>query len=104
MTAGEKLVRDKIPEMERRKGNAGLFRTATPEEGIVLLRKKIVEECQELLAAHPDDVPGEVADVIEAALAYAEACGYTQAWCDVVRQRKLDERGGFRQRQVMRLG
>jgi predicted house-cleaning noncanonical NTP pyrophosphatase (MazG superfamily) len=99
----EKLVRDRIPEIARRRGDADLFRRAAPGQMGLLLRKKIVEECQELLAALPEDVPGEVADVIEVVMAYAQELGYTPARIEEVRRRKLEERGGFRQCQVMRL-
>jgi predicted house-cleaning noncanonical NTP pyrophosphatase (MazG superfamily) len=99
----EKLVRDRIPEIARRRGDRDLFRRAEPHEMAVFLRKKLVEECQALLAADPEDIPDEVADVIEVALAYAEAAGFTSLQCDLTRRKKLEERGGFRQRQVMRL-
>ena len=99
----EKLVRDRIPEIARRRGDPDLFRTATPGQMGLLLRKKIVEECEELLSALPEDVPGEVADVIETVLAYAQELGYPPSRIENVRQLRLETHGGFRKCQVMRL-
>ncbi len=95
-------MRDLIPVLDRREGSAKRFRTADPLEMRNLLREKVAEECGELLEATTDEIPGEVADVIETVLAYAEACGYSEIWCDAVRRLKLDEHGGFGRRQVMR--
>ena len=44
---GEKLVRDKIPEIIREKGDSPKIRTASGEELDAFLRAKLVEEATE---------------------------------------------------------
>lgn len=101
MAVTEKLVRDRIPELDRRRGGAARFRTADEEEMGVLLARKVAEEQQELLSADWEDVPGEAADLIEAVLAYVQHLGHPPDLVDHMRRFKLKERGGFGARQVL---
>lgn len=96
-----KLVRDRIPEVDRRRGGSARFRRADPDEMTFLLFRKITEEYGELAGASVEDIPHEAADLIEAVLAYAEHLGHSAALVDHVRRLKLKELGGFGQRQVL---
>jgi predicted house-cleaning noncanonical NTP pyrophosphatase (MazG superfamily) len=83
-----RIVRDRIPE---RLGHP--LRRATPEERVALLKKKLVEEAHELLAAEDDAaVAGELADAVEVILQLAAALRVDLA---VARLEKGRERGGY---------
>ncbi len=96
----ERLVRDRVPEMDRRGGGDLVFRTASRGEMGPLLLRKVREECEELAAADREDVPGEAADVIEAVLAYALHLGHPEDLVDHLRRIKLKNHGGFGAGQV----
>ena len=53
---GEKLVRDKIPDIIRDAGETPNVRIAGPDELDVLLREKIVEEAKEFLKAFAEHI------------------------------------------------
>ncbi|MEV5573466.1 nucleoside triphosphate pyrophosphohydrolase [Spirillospora sp. NPDC052269] len=96
---GEKLVRDRIPEIIRRAGRTPDVRTATADEYAVLLRAKLREEVDEYLA---DDDPAELADVLEVLHALAAVHGMSSADLEEARAAKAGERGGFAGRIVLR--
>lgn len=100
MAVTEKLVRDRVPELDRRRNGTSRFRTAAESEMRLLLLRKILEECGELLSAAEEDVPHEAADLIETVLAYAQHMGHPPELVDHVRRLKASERGGFGQKQV----
>lgn len=100
MAVVEKLVRDHVPELDRRQGGTSRFRTAAEGEMGPLLLRKITEELGELMTAPREDAPHEAADVIEAVLAYVQNLGHPPELIDHIRRLKSTERGGFGQRQV----
>ena len=92
----EKLIRDKLPEIMRAAGLEVFDRTLDDEAFIQALRDKLGEETAELLAVETrDELLGELADVMEVALALAAAQGFTAAELEARRLAKRDERGGF---------
>ncbi|MFE5596235.1 hypothetical protein [Streptomyces sp. NPDC056549] len=90
-----KLVRDRIPEIIRKHGSEPITYVAGPEEYRDRLREKIGEEYDELLKADERDAPGEVADLVEATLAYAAHLGISAEQVEEIRAAKAAERGGF---------
>lgn len=98
----EKLVRDNIPDLDRRRESAGRFRTAQAQEMPGLLRRKLAEEVDELLTAEPGDVLEEIGDVMEVLYAIAELNGHTRKSVDFTRSRKAFHKGVFANRVVMR--
>lgn len=96
----EKLVRDRIPEIIRNNGETPEVRVASIDEMDFLLRRKIVEESNELLASGSDE---EVADVLEALYALLDIRGLALADIERLRQAKRDRRGGFSRRFVLRM-
>jgi Uncharacterized conserved protein len=88
MSAREKLVRDKIPELYAE----GTYRVARPDEYAALLRDKLVEETGEYLAARD---PEELADVLEVVRALARTHGLDLADLERLRAEKAARRGGF---------
>lgn len=99
----EKLVRDNIPDLDRRRGSSGRFRTAQTQEMPGLLRRKLAEEVDELLTADPEGLLEEVADVMEVLYAIAELHGHTRKSVDFARSRKAFHKGAFRNCTVMRV-
>jgi len=93
-----KLVRDKIPDIIRERGENVITHVTTGKEYREKLREKLLEEVHEFLR---DDNIEEVADILEVleAIVWDKA----QEWDEVlqVKTRKHKQRGGFTQRIVL---
>ena len=96
----EKLVRDRIPEIIRKRGEVPKVRVAEEHEVDYLIRCKVVEEAQELLQSSNTE---EIADILEALEALLEHRGIDWSAIDEIRTRKKDERGGFDKRFVLEM-
>src|SRR5215469_3988658 len=88
-----KLVRDKIPQIIRSKGQEPIIYTAGIEEYGSRLRDKLREEVEEYLAS--DDDREELADILEVLYALAGQAGTDQQQLEKLRAAKAEERGGF---------
>ena len=99
----EKLIRDHIPKLAADNGDHITVRTATPAEFPALLRAKLAEETAEAIAAGPDGVLGELADVLEVVRALAAVYGHGPADVERARAVKAVVRGGFGGRLVMQI-
>lgn len=97
MTAYEKLVRDKIPEILDAKGVPYESRIADDTEYRLELLKKLVEEAEELLEAGD---PGELADVLEVIDALRTLPEYQEV--AALQTQKRQDRGGFAQRLIVK--
>jgi predicted house-cleaning noncanonical NTP pyrophosphatase (MazG superfamily) len=93
-----KLVRDKIPQIIRSKGQEPVIHTADTEEYRVRLRDKLREEVEEYLAS--DNDREELADILEVLYALARQAGTDQRQLEKLRAAKAEERGGFADRIV----
>ena len=89
---GEKLVRDKIPDIIREEGKSPKVRIAKPDELDILLRKKIVEEAKEFLKSGDTEELVDIQEAIDAILKLRKA---DSALVDIQRHSKLLARGGF---------
>ncbi|MFW9844488.1 MAG: hypothetical protein ACFFEV_07920 [Candidatus Thorarchaeota archaeon] len=89
---GEKLVRDKIPDMIREAGETPKVRIAKPDELDILLRKKIVEEAKEFLLSGDTEELVDIQEAIDAILTLRKA---DSALMEIQRHSKLLARGGF---------
>lgn len=89
---GDKLVRDRIPEIIREKGESPKVRIAGPDELDVLLREKIVEEAQEFLLSGDTEELVDIQEAIDALLKLRKA---DPALIEIQRHSKLLVRGGF---------
>lgn len=87
-----KLVRDKIPEIIKSKGDSPVTHVATPEEYDEKIRTKLQEEIDEFLESNN---PEELADILEVIYALGGRLGIDKNALEQLRQRKADERGGF---------
>ncbi|GGO16772.1 phosphoribosyl-ATP pyrophosphohydrolase [Microbispora rosea subsp. aerata] len=93
-----KLVRDKIPDIIRRDGREPAVSVLDEAAYREALLAKLFEEAAELRNAPIDEVPEEIADVLEVLRALAQVHGCE--WRDIERlaDAKRAERGGFRDR------
>lgn len=97
MTSYNKLVRDNIPDLLDQKGISYEKRIAGFEEYREELIKKLLEEAKEFSEAGD---PEELADVIEVVNALKELLEYKDV--EVVRNMKLKEKGGFKERIILK--
>lgn len=100
----EKLVRDKIPDIIRRKGENPVYRRASDEEYVGYLANKVVEEAEELRRAilqTREDALAELADADEVRIKVMELFGISESDVAEARARKLSERGGFKERWIL---
>jgi len=67
-------------------------------EFILELKKKLVEESDEVVAASGDELIDELADLTEIIDTLMHACNISQEAVRAARQKKRDERGGFDKR------
>ncbi len=94
-----KLVRDKIPQIIRDKGDIPNTRVMEKDEFRRELLYKLVEESEEARKAlyYDDKLPleEELADVLEVFYAIIEEFELDEAIIEKLRQKKLESNGGF---------
>jgi predicted house-cleaning noncanonical NTP pyrophosphatase (MazG superfamily) len=93
-----KLVRDRIPEIIEREGRTPNVMRLDPEQMLPALLTKLREECDEVAAAPPQELLGELADVLEVLRALAASTGNDWDNVEKAAERKNEERGGFTER------
>lgn len=94
-----KLVRDKIPEIIEKSGKNCETEVLSDIEYLNMLDAKLEEELKEY---YQDKSIEELADLLEVIFTVAEARGYSVAELEQVRRKKADERGGFKQRILLK--
>lgn len=87
-----KLVRDKIPEIIKSKGDECTLEILSDDRYIEMLDKKLNEELAEYQA---DKTLEELADLLEVIYAVVKARGYSVEQLEKVRKEKADKRGSF---------
>ncbi|WP_409300321.1 phosphoribosyl-ATP pyrophosphohydrolase [Peribacillus sp. SCS-155] len=94
-----KLVRDVIPQIITNTGKEFSSRILTDEEYILELKKKSFEELQEYVeTTNKEDAIEELADLLEIIHALAEYHGSSIEEVELVRQKKAEKRGGFKEK------
>jgi predicted house-cleaning noncanonical NTP pyrophosphatase (MazG superfamily) len=94
MKTYNKLVRDKIPEIIRADGRECDTAIVTGDEKYKLLEAKLEEEVNEFLE---DKNLEELADVMEVLFGLADSLGYSEEDLLKARDKKREERGGFKE-------
>ncbi len=94
-----KLVRDKIPEIIEKSGKTCTVETLTDEKYIAMLNAKLTEELDEYQESKSLE---ELADLLEVMGAVVKARGYTWEELTKVRKKKLEERGGFEKKILLK--
>ena len=94
-----KLVRDKIPEIIEADGKCCKTEILSDEEYIKMIDAKLDEELAEY---HEDQNIEELADLMEVIYAAAEARGYSVEELETVRLAKVEKRGTFKEKILLR--
>ena len=92
---GGKLIRDRIPELMRARGEEPGVQTINGERLFNALIAKLVEESEELRSAATADQIQELADMLEVIRALASHIGIDLQDLENVTASKREERGGF---------
>jgi predicted house-cleaning noncanonical NTP pyrophosphatase (MazG superfamily) len=90
-----KLVRDRIPEIIGSHGDRAVTRVLDEADYRDALLAKLVEEAREASSARAEELPAELADVLEVLQALAEALGMTWEQLLAVAANKQTRRGAF---------
>ncbi len=94
-----KLVRDKIPQIIATSCKQLRTKVLAQDEYVVQLKLKLAEESAEYLEATNDETAlEELADLLEVIHALAAEHGATWDELELMRQKKADQRGGFKER------
>jgi predicted house-cleaning noncanonical NTP pyrophosphatase (MazG superfamily) len=90
----QKLIRDLIPQLIEESGDEARTRTLDTEEYFQALKDKLQEEVEDYLESED---PEELADILEIIRNLIEMHVMTYDELEKIRERKLDEHGGFTQ-------
>lgn len=93
-----KLVRDKIPEIIKSRGDIPFVHIATEKEYEDALVTKLGEEVKEFFA---DPCTEEIADILEVLHAICNLKNISLNELEEIRKKKVEERGGFNQRIIL---
>ncbi|MCK4730693.1 MAG: nucleoside triphosphate pyrophosphohydrolase [Candidatus Aenigmarchaeota archaeon] len=95
----DKLVRDRIPEIIRKRGVVPITHIADKNEYWEKLKAKLQEEVDEVL--EDVNVEEELADVLEVIYAICDFKGISLEELELIRKKKKDERGGFKDKIIL---
>ena len=93
-----KLVRDKIPNIIKEKGETPVVRTLDESEYKNELEKKLYEEYKEVIEATGDDRVEELADMLEVIRALANLENKNLNEVIVIADKKNEKRGAFEEK------
>jgi len=93
-----KLVRDKIPEIIKGKGETPITHIADDQEYKIRLKEKLQEEVAEFLK---DSNAEELADILEVIYALGDNIGVSKEELERIRLKKAEKRGGFKEKIIL---
>jgi predicted house-cleaning noncanonical NTP pyrophosphatase (MazG superfamily) len=93
-----KLVRDKIPEIIKEKGQTPIIHFASDEEYWKKLREKLLEEVDEFLK---DDNEEELADILEVIDSICNFKKFDKNKLNELKEKKKVKRGGFSKKIIL---
>jgi len=93
-----KLVRDRIPELIKKKGKTASTHIANNKEYWEKLKIKLREEVDEFLG---DNSLEEMADILEVIDSIKEIKNFNEEELQSLKLKKLQERGGFKSRIIL---
>src|SRR5580704_4180175 len=95
----EKLVRDLIPEIMKRRGQKATFYIAEEEEFLKLLGEKLIEEVHEFIQNPSKE---EMADILEVLETFKEIKKYSSQEIENTRLEKKKSTGGFHNKVILK--
>ena len=98
MKVYNKLVRDKIPEIIKKRGAKFSVHVAGSEEYLQKLKEKLQEEVKEFLESEETE---ELADILEVIYAIAKAKNMNKSELEKIRIIKRKEKGSFHKRIIL---
>jgi len=93
-----KLVRDKIPEIIKKKGTVPIIHIATDGEYWQKLKEKLQEEIDEFMK---DENAEELADLLEVVYTICSYKKIDKNELELLRKKKAKERGGFKDKIIL---
>ena len=93
-----KLVRDKIPEIIRGKGETPITHIANDEEYWNKLKEKLTEEVNEFFK---ESNPEELADILEVIYAICDYLKISKEDLEKIREEKAEKRGAFEKKIIL---
>ncbi len=93
-----KLVRDKIPEIIKKNGAVPITHIASDEEYQQKLKEKLQEEVNEFIKYDTDE---ELADILEVVHAICDYKKIDKNKLELIRKKKAEERGGFKDKIIL---
>ncbi len=93
-----KLVRDRIPEIIKQKGEIPVTRVASDDEYWQKLKEKLKEEVEEFME---DSRTEEIADIMEVLHAICEFRKIDKEEIELLRKKKAEKRGGFKEKIIL---
>ena len=94
----DKLVRDKIPEIIKKKGSVPITHIASDDEYGKKLKEKLQEEVDEFMK---DGKEEELADILEVVYALCDYNKIDKKGLELLRKKKAEERGGFKDKMIL---
>lgn len=97
-----KLVRDRVPDNIAADGKRAILTIVTGDELLAAMRRKVVEEANELSCAQTkEQITEEIGDLLEIIAAYRNALGITAHDVQAQMMRKTSKCGNFTQGKVL---
>jgi len=93
-----KLVRDKIIDIIKAKGEKAVFHIASDEEYGIKLKEKLSEEVSEFNAAENEE---EIADILEVIDAIMEYKSFNKEKILEIKEKKAAEKGAFGEKVIL---
>jgi predicted house-cleaning noncanonical NTP pyrophosphatase (MazG superfamily) len=93
-----KLIRDKIPEIIRKKGKEPIIHIANKKEYWQYLKQKLKEEVDEFLKRGDKE---ELADILEMIYAICDFKKIDKKELEKLRRKKAEKRGKFKKRIIL---
>jgi predicted house-cleaning noncanonical NTP pyrophosphatase (MazG superfamily) len=93
-----KLVRDKIPDLIKTKGQKAVIHIASDEEYWQRLKEKLQEEVKEFCESENQE---EIADILEVLNAICDFKNINKDHLELLRQQKAEIRGSFKDKIIL---
>jgi len=95
-----KLVRDRIPEIIRCRGDVAVTHVASKKEYWKKLKEKLREEVEELME-DGSDIEDEIVDILEVVYAICDFKKINRTNLEKLRKKKAKKRGGFKKKIIL---